>query len=106
MTTTRMEAYPRRRPIASLPVKNGEREGSRTALVMWPKVNIKTAVLSGNLPMSVTWLKNKGKDRGWSERVVTTHEGHIQIEATPSGLMSREEIRALSDDNLKRPRGL
>ncbi len=31
--TTRMVTYPRRRPIASLPVKNGERERTELAAV-------------------------------------------------------------------------
>jgi hypothetical protein len=62
--------------------------------------NVHHAVVAGDVRTSIVYLSKH--DPEWAERSTIKHKGTIQHEVQPAGPMSRGEIEALSDAELKR----
>jgi hypothetical protein len=62
--------------------------------------NVDHAAVAGDVRTSIVYLSKH--DPEWADRSTIKHKGVIQHEVQPVGLMSKAEIAALSDAELKR----
>jgi hypothetical protein len=57
-------------------------------------------VIAGDVRTSIIFLRKH--DPEWADRSTIKRKGVIQHEVQPAGLMSKAEIQALTDDELRR----